>query len=359
MRLDAVRQILFSIVSVILALGVGALIIKAAGLDVRVAYGNLWAGAFGDTYSISETLVNSVPLILTGLSVVIALRAGLFNIGAEGQMIAGALAAAAVAVLPIPGPPWFATIAALLCGALTGAIWAWIAGVLRAKNGAHEVITTIMLNYIATLMTSLLVKSYLKAPGPVNQTVLIPAGVRLPELIAGTRLTWALPLAIVVVAVIHVLFKRTRLGFELDSLGENPSAAAYAGVHVDRSIQVAMMISGAVAGLAGSTVVLAILFRFITNFSPGYGFMGISVALVALNHPWAVLPAALLFAALQTGGVSMQLFARIPSDLVTVIQALVIIFAAAPALFSIFGRLGSLFNRFAKAQSDATTAPKG
>lgn len=340
---SVLRELGLSVAAVILALAMGALLIRAAGYSIADAYYNLYSGAFGSVYSIADTLVNSIPLLFTGLAIAFGFKAGLFNIGAEGQMYVGALATAVVAVSVPPAWGYLGILVALAAGALTGAAWGFFPGYLRARTGAHEVITTIMLNYIATLLTTYLVKHYFKAPGPVDQTPLVPPALRLPELIATTRLTWAIFLALALVATVHWLLTRTVLGYEISAVGMNPSAAAYAGVPVRQRMSLAMAISGAVAGLAGSTLVLGVLHRFITNFSPGYGFTGIAVAVLARNHPWGVVPAALLFGALQAGGLSMQLFARIPSDLMTVIQGLVILFVSAPALIQLLG--GGLFGR--------------
>lgn len=369
-----------------MALILAAVAIKAAGYDVAAAFANLWDGAFGNTYNFSETLVNTIPIIYTGLSVAIAFRAGLFNIGAEGQMTVAALTSAVVALQfaswtdavsrGVPGAvagsasgtvqsvvvslvPVVAVVAALLAGALAGAAWGYIAGALKSRTGAHEVITTIMMNYVALLLTTYLVKYYLKAPGPVTQTPLIPGAARLPALISGTRLTWALPLGVLLIAAAHWVFKRSRLGYELEAIGENPSAAEYAGIDVGKRTSLAMALSGAAAGLAGSAVVLGVLNRFIAGFSPGYGYMGIAVALLARNHPWAILPAALLFGALQNGGVQMQLFARIPGDLMSAVQGLVILFAAAPALFAALANLSRRSRRRAPKERVELGKPSG
>ena len=316
----------------------GAVLIGAAGYDPAEAYYHLFAGAFGNVYSLADTLLNAIPLLFTGLAVAVGFRAGLFNIGGEGQMYLAALATALAALWLPPWLGWLGILLALLAGALAGAAWGFLPGYLKARTGAHEVITTIMMNYIGILLTTYLVKRFFKAPGPVDQTAVIPRAFWLPELIPTTRLTWALFIALALVAFTHWLLTRTALGYELEAVGQNPSAAAYAGIPVGRRVVLAMALSGAMAGLAGSTMVLGVLHRFITNFSSGYAFTGIAVAVLARNKPWAVVPAALLFGALQAGGLAMQLFARIPADLMTVVQGLVILFVSAPALFTLFVR---------------------
>lgn len=332
------RELGQSAAAVALALIVGAGMLWIAGYDVKDAYFNLYDGAFGNVYSVADTLLNAIPLLFTGLAVAFAFRGGLFNIGAEGQLYVGALTTAVVAVA-LPKWPAVPLVAfALLAGAVAGGLWAFIPGVLRAKTGAHEMITTIMFNYIGTLLTTYLVKVYFKAPGPLDQTAVIPAAARLPELIATTRLTWSIVIAVVLIALLDFVLRRTALGYDIELIGYNEDAAEYAGVSTAQRTTMTMAISGAVAGLAGSTLVLGVLHRFITNMSPGYGFTAIAVALVARARPWGVVPAALLFGALQAGGMSMQLFARIPSDVMTVVQGLVILFAAAPGLWTLWRR---------------------
>lgn len=339
----ALQELAVSAGAVVLALLVGAVLLAVAGYDVRDAYYNLYDGAFGSVYSIADTLLNAIPLMFAGLAIAFAFRGGLFNIGAEGQLYVGALATAVTALALSEWASVPLIVAAMLAGALAGAAWGFVPGLLRAKTGAHEVITTIMLNYVATLLTTYLVKVYFKAPGPVDQTALIPQHARLPELITGTRLTWALIIAVVLVALVDWLLRRTTLGFDIVLVGTSPSAAEYAGVPVSARTLLTMSLSGAIAGLAGSTIVLGVLYRFITHFSPGYGFTAIAVALAARARPWGVVPAAVLFGALQAGGMTMQLFARIPADLMTAVQGLVILFVASPGLLYAVRRLSTVF----------------
>jgi len=327
-----VTEILHALGAVVLALGIGAVLMAASGYNVVTAYGYLLTGAFGNFYNISQTLLKMIPLIFTGLSVAIAFRSGLFNIGAEGQLYWGAFATAVVAIrFPHTGPAVLVPLS-LIAGAAAGGAWGMIPGYLKAKTGAHEVVTTIMLNTIGILATGFLLRVCFKEAGPVDQTPLIPESARLGELIPYTRLTWALFVGIGAVLLTDLMFKRTALGYELQAVGDNLSAAQYAGIDADRMLVVSMTLSGLTAGLAGSTLVLGVLHRFITNFSPGYGFVGIAVAVLGKNTPWGVLSAAFLFGALDAGGISMQLFARIPMDLMTVVQGLVILFVAAPFL---------------------------
>ncbi len=334
-----VSKFAYSVVAIVIALLVGAVLIGVSGYSVKEAYSNLFMGAFGGVYSLATTIVMSTPLLFTGLSVAFAFQCGLFNVGAEGQLYVGALTSAVVALGLGWLPPLLRVVIALLAGAGAGALLGFVPGYLKAKLGAHEVITTIMLNYVATFLTTFLVKTYFKDPGPVDQTVLLPSGSRLPELIPGTRVSLGIVLGIAAVALLNHIMKRSVLGYEIRVVGENPHAAEYGGVSVSAKTVQAMMISGAVAGLAGSVEVMGTLYRFIPHFSPGYGFTGIAVAVIAGQNLWAVIPAAILFGALQSGGQTMQLFAGIPMELMTMVQGLVILFVAAPALGSLLFRL--------------------
>ncbi len=338
-NLSGLSELFYSLLAIVFALLIGAILIYLSGHDAVNAYYHLFHGAFGSTYNIAQTLLKSIPLIFTGLAVAIGFQSGLFNIGAEGQLYWGALITAIIAIA-LPNLSGILLVPlALLGGSLAGAVWAAIPGYLKSRTGAHEVITTIMLNYIATLGTTFLVKNFFKTQGPVDQTKTIPGQARLPKLIPNTRLTWALILGIAVVFTTKFLLSSTSLGFDLKAVGKNLSAAEYGGIPARNVMVLTMAISGAVAGLAGSTIVLGVLGRFITNFSPGYGFTGIAVAVLGRNRPIGVLGAALLFGALEAGKVSMQLFTEIPGDLLTVVQGLVILFVAAPSFIRLFSSL--------------------
>lgn len=321
-----------SLIAIAIALFLGALLISVSGYSVANAYESLFTGAFGSFYNIAQTLLQMIPLIFTGLSVAIAFQCGLFNIGAEGQMYWGALGSAVVAIAFPEAPPVVLLPISLLAGAAAGGLWGVIPGYLKARSGAHEVVTTIMMNYIGIFATTFLLRTFFREPGPIDQTRMIPEAARFPELIPYTRLTWAIFVGIGVILLLDLFFKKTSLGYDLRAVGESNGVAEYAGINPKKMIVISMLLSGMAAGLAGSTMVLGVLHRFITNFSPGYGFVGIAVAVLGRNKPWGVLLAALLFGALEAGGISMQLFAKIPMDLMTIIQGLVILFVAAPYL---------------------------
>jgi simple sugar transport system permease protein len=337
------KDIIYSIAAIVLALIVGAILIKVSGNSITEAYYYLFYGAFGSTYNIAQTLLKTIPLIFAGLAVAVGFQSGLFNIGGEGQLYWGAFATALVAITFTNLPSIILIPLALAVGAVAGALWAAVPGILRAKTGAHEVITTIMFNYIGILLTTFLLKNYFKEDGPVDQTRKIAEQAKLPEIVANTRLSWALFIAIIVVIIIYYLLNYTSYGYDLQLVGENIDAAEYSGVNSDKVIINAMLLSGGIAGLTGSTMVLGVLHRFITNFSPGYGFTGIAVAVLGQNKPLGVLLAAFLFGILEAGGMSMQLFAKIPADLMTIVQGLVILFAAAPSLFKILKNKSLVF----------------
>ena len=335
-NLTGFSDFIYSLITIVLALLIGALLIFLSGYDVTKALLSFFDGAFGNFYNIAHTLLKMIPLIFTGLAVAIGFKCGLFNIGGEGQLYWGAFITAIVS-LHFPYAHGIILVPiSLFAGAIAGGIWGMIPGYLKAKTGAHEVVTTIMMNYIGILATTFLLRTYFKEPGPIDQTLMIPEAARLKELIPYTRLTWAIFLGIVVIIIIDLFLKKTSIGYNLQAVGENAAAAEYAGINTKKMVVVSMTICGMSAGLAGSTMVLGVLHRFITNFSPGYGFVGIAVAVLGRNMPWGVLLAALLFGALETGAISMQLFAKIPMDLMTIVQGLVILFVAAPSLIQIF-----------------------
>lgn len=327
-------ELAYSLVAIAVALFVGAVLILAFGYDVGRAFGSLFSGAFGSMYAISQTLMRTVPLLFTGLAVTVAFRVGLFNIGGEGQLYWGALASALTAVAASSLPTPLVVLLSLLAGAVAGGLWGAIPGYLKARTGAHEVITTIMLNTIAVLGTTFLTANYFKAEGPVDQTPRIPEHAEMPSLIPGLDISFGIIVGIAVVVLVNWFFRRTSLGYEFRAVGLNADSAEYGGVNSSRVIVLSMIFGGALAGLAGSSVVLTQLSRFVTGFSPGYGFTGIAVAVLGRGNPWGALLAALLFGALSAGGMSMQLFANIPNDLMTVVQGLVILFVAAPSAVS-------------------------
>ncbi|MBV8354561.1 MAG: ABC transporter permease, partial [Candidatus Eremiobacteraeota bacterium] len=288
-------------------------------------FGALLDGAFGTPEEIAETLVQTTNLLFPALGVALAFRAGLFNIGAEGQLILGGLFAgwfgaeyALPAVLAIP--------MVLIAGAVAGGAWGAIPGFLRARFGANEVIATLMLNVVAVLLATYLVGGPMAQPGGAAQeTASLPHAAQLPNLVTDSRLTWALIIAVVLAFVLRWVLARTVFGYELRAAGDAPEAARRAGIDLRRTALVALTLSGAIAGLGGATIVSGVLHRFNTGLSPGYGFIAIAVALVGNLEPLWICIAALAFGMLQSGGVAMQAEAGVPREVVTLVEGLVII----------------------------------
>ncbi len=340
-RFQVEEVVVVPIVAVVIALILGTLTMLATGVSLPTigrAFTALFTGSFGSLNAISETLTAAAPLILAGLGIALAFRAGLFNIGAEGQVVIGGVSAAAAGFL-ITGLPFYLHLPlALLAGALAGAAWAAIAGWLKAATGAHEVITTIMLNLISfRLLDYLLRNPPIQKPGrsdPISENIL--ASAQLPRLLAwydpSLRLHLGVLIALAAVFFVYWLLFRSTIGFEFRASGANPDAARYAGMRSGLVIVLVMATAGALAGLAGANQVQGVLGRASPAFSAGIGFDAIAVALLGRSHPFGVLLAGLLFGALQAGGRQMQVVAGVSIDLIGIIQALVIVFMAAPLL---------------------------
>lgn len=327
--------------AVVLALVIGALIMMATSVPPATVLQSFVAmadGALGSVNALSETLTAAIPLVLAGLGIGLAFRAGLFNIGAEGQMVVGGLATA-VASFSITGLPMAIHLPlALLIGLSVGALYAGIAGALRAVTGAHEVISTIMLNLISfRLLDYFLRQPYIQKEGrsdPISRAVLESA--ELPRLLSfidpNLRLHFGLFIMLAAVALVWWLLFRSKLGFAFRISGENPDAARYAGIRAGLTIVLAMMIAGALAGLAGAAQVSGVLGRATPGFTAGIGFDAIAVALLGRSHPVGILLAGLLFGGLEAGGRQMQVDAGVSIDMISIMQALIIIFVAAPLL---------------------------
>lgn len=340
-RFDVQEVVIVPVLAVLVALAIGGVIMLATGVSpaaIGASYVALFQGSVGSINAVSETLTAAAPLTLTALGLAIGFKAGLFNIGAEGQIILGGVAAVVVG-FSFPGLPIYLHLPlALIAGALGGALWASIAGWLRAATGAHEVILTIMLNLTAArLLTYLLRNPPIQNPersDPISKSVLDSA--RLPYILdwidPALRLHVGFIIMLGAVVFAYWLLGRTTVGFELRASGTNADAARYAGMRAGFVIVAAMALSGALAGLAGANQVLGVLGRVSPNFSAGIGFDAIAVALLGRSHPVGVLLAGLLFGALQAGGRQMQASAGVSLDLISVIQALIIIFIAAPVV---------------------------
>jgi simple sugar transport system permease protein len=331
------------LLSLALALAIGALFIVASGRDPLHAYGALVSGAVGGgtlqlaAYNTSETIVGAIPLVFAAVSVAIAFRTGLFNIGAEGQLLVGALAAGAVGVSFAGSPGIVLLPLTLASAAAAGALYGAIPGALKAWRGAHEVITTIMLNYVAIfLMHWLLQNGPMTGPAALGTpaSAKIGDGAILPvilpaELVPFSRLHAGAVIAVAVLIGFWALMWKTPLGYELRTVGFSPRAAAQAGIDPRLRTVVVMAIAGAVAGIGGAVQIQGVLYRVFDGFSPGYGFEAIAVALLGKNSPVGIALAALLFGGFGHGGALMQSEAQVSAHIVNVIEALVLFFVAA------------------------------
>lgn len=321
-------------VLVLLAIAIAMLVVLliATGHEVIPALSAMVRGAFGSYYAItSATIVRMVPLALAGLAVSVAFRAGILNIGAEGQLLVGAAAATAISGT-LGGVPWFIGIPVMLgAGAIAGGAWAAIAGALRLRFGVLEVISTIMLNFVAQYLTGWLVRGPLQEPTRVNpQSVTLAPELQMPVLLEGTRLHAGVLLVVIVALAVWWWLSRTASGFRLRAVGATPTAAASAGgIDVPRTMFGAFLVSGLLAGLAGSVEYTGITYALYENFSPGYGYTAIAVALLARLHPLGVVATALLFGALEAGANAMQRDAGVPNVVVSVVEALLILLVLA------------------------------
>jgi ABC-type uncharacterized transport system permease subunit len=333
-RIRAVRwqEMVTPLAAVILALAIGAGFILFVGENPLTAYKILFVESFGNLRNLATTLQRATPLMFTGLAVAFGYRAGLFNIGAEGQLYIGAFAAAWVGFTLTGAPRFIHLPLAIIAGMLGGALWGSIPGYLKAKLGVHEVINTIMLNFIALYLTDWLATGPFHGGSWVPETARIKPTAALTRLYPPTRLTTGVFLALLAAFVVYLVLWKTRQGYELRAVGLNPDAAEYGGINVARNTVLAMAISGALAGLAGTEQILGLHNRFIVRFSSDLGFMGIAVALLGKNHPFGVILAAVLFGALQTGSAAMDRLTSVPRELITIIQALIIFFVAAEYL---------------------------
>lgn len=335
---EAWAIIALPLISIALALVVGAVVILASQIIVPgkpfnpllplTAYLALAQGAFGRFDAIVNTLVATTPLVLGGLSVGLAFKAGLFNIGAQGQFLLGALGSVAVGVTVSSAPPIVAIPLALAAGMLAGAAWGFVPGLLKAVSGAHEVVTTIMLNYTAIAVVAATVSGPLDVPGSPSPITEAVGNAALP-IIIGNVGHLGIAIALAAVGIVAWLLFRTTRGFEIRTVGANPDAARYAGMHARSLIVLTMSLAGSLAGLAGAAVVLGVTHQMTASFGTTVGFDSIAVALLGRSNPVGIIFAALLFGAMRAGGPLMQIQAGIPAELVDVLQATILLFLVA------------------------------
>lgn len=346
------KQIMVLLAALVGALLIGAVFLVLAKSDPIKAYGVMFAGPVSDKFGITETLVRAVPLLLVGLGIVIAFRSGIINIGAEGQILAGAIGAAAVATSLPDMPAVLLLPLVFLVGGLCGAVWGGIAGWLKARLAVNEILSTVMLNQIAFQLYLFLLRGPLIDPKEVSygtgvpQTAAIPEQIWLSRLIPGTRLHMGLIFALLLAVLVYVFLWRTSAGYRMRAVGAGPEAARYAGINVEWYLVLAMALSGGLAGLAGVVEVTGVHHRAIEGISGGYGFSGIVAALFGRLHPLGTIPAAVLFGALLLGADMMQRAVHIPAAMVMVIQGLVVLFVVSSDYF--FKNSGFADNLMAK-----------
>ena len=353
------REVLWPLVAVLAAFVVGSIIVLLIGDNPLTTFYHMIGNSFGSLNDLGYTLFIATPLIFTGLAVAVAFRCGLLNIGAEGQLYVAAFATAWVGikfggtVVDIFGKQedwsWFSLPAVLLiplcmiAAVVAGGLWGAIPGFLKAKFGSHEVINTIMLNFIAVALVSYFTQYYYKIPGdPIMQTAEIGPAAHIPRIsqyIPGmpdfVPLSVAFLIAILMCVLVYVFLWKTKWGYELRAVGENASAAEYGGISPKKQIIIAMTISGGLAGMVAIGEVLGYRYRYYHDFSAGWGYLGIAVALLGRNHPLGIVIAAIFFAVLKRGEIFVDIETRFVSkDLVEVLQAIIIIFVASLQKFS-------------------------
>ena len=324
------RTMAFTLISFLISLVLAGIIIAAAGYSPVEAYSAMLGGAFGSTYNLAQTAGTAIPLIFAGLAMAVASKAGIFNIGIEGQILAGALPAA-LAGTYITGLPAVLHIpVCILVAAIFGGIWAMLAAVIKLQ--ISEVIITIMLNYVALYLVEYLVNNPFKSEGMVVRTEEIQDSARLVSLVAHTRLNTGIFIALLAVFLFWVLFYKTKLGYEMRATGDSPFAAESAGINNKKNLLAAMFISGALAGIGGACEVMGVQGYYISGMTTGYGFSGIAIAVMGHNQPLGTLASALLFGALNAGASSMNRMTDIPGEFISVLQALIILFISTPGI---------------------------
>jgi ABC-type uncharacterized transport system permease subunit len=328
-RTGFLGQILAIVIALTASLAVSALLIRIAGADVEEAFVALYKGAFGSRRAIIETLVRAAPLILTGLSATLAFRAYIWNIGIEGQLFAGAMAAYWVYTVLgwLPPVPLFLLI--VLSGFVGGAIWGWIPGLLQNRFNVDIIISTVMSNYIATYLLSYMLSGAgpWREPGSYyQQSGQLAESAHYPLLIPDTRLHMGFAIGLIAAVSIYILLQRTPLGYEIRAVGSNPLASRFKGANLSKILIIVMLVSGGLAGLAGAGELFGVQHRLRLDISPGYGFTGMLVAMLAGLNPLIVIVVAIFFGSLNNGAIQMQIVTHVPTALADAIQAIVLLF---------------------------------
>jgi ABC-type uncharacterized transport system permease subunit len=366
-RLNSLVDSLLPVLATLAALAVGAVMLLILRVNPITAYQALWEGAFGSTNALAETLVKATPLLFVGLGICIAFRGSVINIGGEGQMVVGALLATVVGLTLTDWPGWVVVSLALLAGFIGGAIWGGIPGLLKAYFNVNEILSTIMMNAIAVQGMNFLLRGPMIDPAQaelaskIPQTARLIEAYRLPRLIP-TRLHLGALIAVILAILVYILLWRTTLGYRIRAVGQNPHASRYAGISVKRHIVLALLFSGAFAGLAGATQVYGVNYRMITDgsatgFTGSAGFNGIVAALFGQLHPIGAIPASVLFGALLVGANKMQRVVQVPSALIIALNGLVVVFVVSSEIWRQRRQRRRL--RDAVAESERNPDPEG
>jgi general nucleoside transport system permease protein len=343
MKFSQILDGLTPVFAAIAALIIGAFMLLALGANPIQAYGALFRGAFGSTNALAETIVKAVPLLLVGIGICIAFRAKVINIGGEGQMIIGALVATGLGLIVTDLPGWLVIILAMLAGFLGGAIWGAIPGTLKAYFNVNEILSTVMMNAIAVQLMNFMLRGPMIDPAQAELASQIPQTARLPIIyhlprLVPTRLHLGALIAVILAILVYVLLFHTTLGYRIRAVGLNPNASRYGGIRVRKQIVIALLLSGAFAGLAGAIQVYGLNYRMITDGSPtGFtgsaGFNGIVAALFGRLHPIGTIPASFFFGALLVGAQAMQRTVQVPSAFIIALNGLVVVFVVSSEIF--------------------------
>ncbi|MGD8621850.1 MAG: ABC transporter permease, partial [Anaerolineales bacterium] len=342
-RINSIIDALLPVFATLAALLVGAVMLIFLRVNPLTAYAALWEGAFGSTNAIAETLVKATPLLLVGIGICIAFRADVINIGGEGQMVVGAILATLIGLNLENWPGWMVITVAMLGGFIGGAVWGGIPGFLKAYFNVNEILSTIMMNAIAVQGMNFLLRGPMIDPAQaelaskIPQTARLLEAFRLPRLVP-TRLHLGAGIAVILAILVYILLWRTTLGYRIRAVGQSPHASRYAGISVKSHIILALLFSGAFAGLAGATQVFGVNYRMITDgsatgFTGSAGFNGIVAALFGQLHPIGTIPASVLFGALLVGANKMQRVVQVPSALITALNGLVVVFVVSSEIW--------------------------
>ncbi|MFZ5880151.1 MAG: ABC transporter permease [Chloroflexota bacterium] len=342
-RLSTLFDAFLPVIATLAALAVGAVMLLFLGVNPVQAYGSLWQGAFGSSNAFAETLVKATPLLLVALGICISFRGDVINIGGEGQMVIGAILATWVGLTFTDWPGWLVITLAMLAGFVGGAVWGGIPGLLKAYFNVNEILSTVMMNAIAVQLMNFLLRGPMIDPAQAEMASKIPQTARLLDAfhltrLVPTRLHMGALLAVVLAFLVYILLWRTTLGYRIRAVGQNPHASRYAGIKVPRYVVLALLLSGAFAGLAGAVQVFGVNYRMITDgsatgFTGSAGFNGIVAALFGQLHPIWSIPASILFGALLVGANSMQRAMQVPSALITALNGLVVVFVVSSEIW--------------------------